>query len=215
MVFLLDSSHLKYIEFFKKTFLSKERISIVFSNAYVLWFSFDRYDSPRSMSRTTLITSPFIFFPSYTISVFFYTCLPQPSAVHQFQVLELCRISVYRCVLGLFSSWETWRGWLQKIYLLLETIAVDSASGPWVVSGRSLEPLSGHRPSRCPNRPWSCYHNCLVSCKINTLLYIFREQKSAAIGFKIFILNTFPKQITPRKHFEYPSHIFGSVKYTF
>lgn len=35
--------------------------------------------------------------------------------------------------------------------------------------------------------------DCLVSCKINTLLYIFREQKSAAIGFKIFILNTFPK----------------------
>lgn len=37
--------------------------------------------------------------------------------------------------------------------------------------------------------------DCLVSCKINTLLYIFRDQKkkSAAIGFKIFILNTFPK----------------------
>lgn len=194
---------------------------------FSLWFSFNRYDSPRSMSRTTLITNSFTFFPSDTISIFFYTCSPPPPAVHQFQIFELCRVSVYRCVLGLFSSREIWRGRLQKTHLLLGSVAVAPGAGHWVVPGWSLEtPSLQPRPSKYHSLegnnqvPWRQQlllrrRNCLVSCKINTLLYIFREHKSAAIGRKIFILDAFPIQITPKTHFEYPGRIFGSVKYTF
>ena len=95
-----------------------------------------------------------------------------------------------------------------------------SLGGSWRLISRQPCPSKHHslRGNNQVSWRWGLllhHHNCLVSCKINTLLCIFREHKNAAIGFKFFILNTFPKQVTPKMHFEYPGHIFGSVKYTF
>lgn len=98
------------------------------------------------MSRTTLITSSVIFLPS-TLSIFFYTCLPQPSAVHQFQIFELYRVSVYRCVLGLFS--RNLKGTLTEDPLNPGTrfsgLGPGALGGPWVVLEDSF--LGSHVPA--------------------------------------------------------------------
>uniref|UniRef100_A0A8C0NF05 Kinesin-like protein n=1 Tax=Canis lupus familiaris TaxID=9615 RepID=A0A8C0NF05_CANLF len=97
------------------------------------------YGSPRSMSRTTLITNSFIFFPLLHSFHFLLHLLTQPSAVHQFQIFELCRICVCTDVCLDFLPPE-------------KSDADDYGRNPltpgsqhqglgrWVVSGRSLEP---------------------------------------------------------------------------
>ena len=102
-------------------------------------FSLHRYGSPRSMSRTTLITNSFIFFPLLHSFHFLLHLLTQPSAVHQFQIFELCRICVCTDVCLDFLPPE-------------KSDADDYGRNPltpgsqhqglgrWVVSGRSLEP---------------------------------------------------------------------------
>ena len=102
---------------------------------FSLWFSFNRYDSPRSMSRTTLITKiPFFFFLSYTISIFFYTCLPQPSAVHQFQIFELCRVSLCIDVCLDFSLPEISEGDTYRRSTYSWDLLLLALGGHWVAS---------------------------------------------------------------------------------
>ena len=85
----------------------KSEFPLFLTPVFSLWFSFNRYDSPCSMSRTKLITGPFF---SSTRFPFPFTLASPALCSPPVQALELRRISVYRCVLGLLSAWEIRRG---------------------------------------------------------------------------------------------------------
>jgi hypothetical protein len=74
----------------------------------------------------------------------------------------------------------------------------------------------GEQPSAVEAGDLTLCLNCLVSCKINTLLYIFREQKKCCYRVHNFHFEHFSGNKLPQRSiFEYSGHIFGSVKYAF
>jgi len=146
------------------------------------------------MSRTTLITNSFIPHPLHNFH-FLYTCLPQPSAVHQFQIFELCRISVCTDVCLDFSLPEKSEGadYRRSAYSWERGPGTRLLGGLWAAPGASF--LGSVPSQQTPSRaiPWGgstkcrgggglvlCC-SCLVSCEINTFLYIFREQKKKVL----------------------------------
>lgn len=93
----------------------------------------------------------------------------------------------------------------------------------WVVTGWPRSLLSQQSPSRqtpfpggSNQVPWRwgrapppAHCNCLVSCKINTLLYIFREQKKCCYRVHNFHSEHFSKTNHPKDTFWIPwSHLW-------
>lgn len=174
--------------------------------------------TPRSMSRTTLITNSFIFPPPTRFPFSFTLAYPSHLQYASFRYFELCRISVCTDVCLDFSLSEKLEADYRRSTHYSKPLPLPGPPGRRVVSGRpGASPgstLSLRNTLMCHSLegnnqvPWrqaiTLCLNCLVSCKINTLLYIFREQqqqKNAAIGFKIFIQNTFPKTNYPKGAF--------------
>lgn len=159
----------------------------------------NRYDSTQHEKDCS--SHQFLSVPSYTVSVSFYTCLPSR--------LQYTRFRCLRCVefvctdTCLDPSPKKLEGGGYAIPTSCSDLATSQPPGlcglwrPLQCTGPlEWNALLCHPRGtiKCSGTSDHALPRLLVSCKINTLLYIFREQKkSAAIGFKIFILNTFPK----------------------
>lgn len=154
--------------------------------------------TPRSMSRTTLITDSFVLPLSSVIPVVPHLLTPAVCCIPVSGISSCVGFLCVQYVLGLFSSWGIGRRWLQKIHFLLRAITTDSAAehrgGLWAIPGPPFLAAQGLTGTPQPAIPWrgstkcrgggrSCSAStvCLVSCKINTWLYIFREQKNVLL----------------------------------
>lgn len=180
------------------------------------------------MSRTTLITNSFIFFSPPTQFPFSFT-LAYPSH------LQYTGFRYSSCAESLCGQMCAWT--FLFLRNLKGTITEDPLTpenecqglGRWVVSRRSPEPPPSavYCPSKRPNVPFpggggttKCHGggwvggivlrcNCLVSCKINTFLYIFREQKKCCYKVQNVHSEHFSKTNDPKEAFWIPrSHLW-------
>lgn len=104
------------------------------------------------MSRTTLITNSFIFFPP-TVSFFFFILAYSSHLQYtSFRSFELCRVSVCTDVCSDFSLFEKSEGdGCRRSTYYSEPLPLTRPPGCWVVSGWFLEPpLAVHCPICTP-----------------------------------------------------------------
>ena len=167
---------------------------------FSLLFFFNRYGSPRSMSRTTLITNSYIFFfPSYTKFPFSFTFVYpshlQYTSFRYLSCVEFLCVEVCAWTFPEKSEGDTNR---RSTYPWepLPGLGFGVLGGLWAVPGASC--LHSAQSQQTPSMPFpggniqvpwrrgiTLHCTCLVSCKINILLYIFREQQQKKCCYKV------------------------------
>lgn len=92
--------------------------------------------TPRSMSRTTLITNSFIFPPPTQFPFSFTLAYPSHLQYASFRYFELCRISVCTDVCLDFSLCEKSEADYRRSTYYSKPLPLPEPLGRWVVSGR-------------------------------------------------------------------------------
>lgn len=152
------------------------------------------------MSRTTLITNSYIFFfPSYTKFPFSFTFVYpshlQYTSFRYLSCVEFLCVEVCAWTFPEKSEGDTNR---RSTYPWepLPGLGFGVLGGLWAVPGASC--LHSAQSQQTPSMPFpggniqvpwrrgiTLHCTCLVSCKINILLYIFREQQQKKCCYKV------------------------------